>query len=99
MERRKYSYMLFFIALIALKLSAVQIYVHDCADEGNVNDCELSEHAIHNQNIEFSTPPQFHSFEIDDISNIGQLVSHYESICISIPINDTYFGRPPPSLT
>jgi hypothetical protein len=96
MEERKYSYMLFLIVLIAFKVSAIQLYLHDCSDDRNVNDCELCEHAIHNQNIEFSTTPKFHSFEIDIIPFFPQPESHYNSICISIPINDTYFGRPPP---
>jgi len=96
LEKRNYSYMLFLIVLIALKVSAIQLYLHDCSDDRNVNDCELCEKAIHNQNLKFSTPPQYHGFEIDIIPFFSQLESHYDSICISIPINDTCFGRPPP---
>ena len=40
MEKRNYSYMLFLIVLIALKVSAIQLYLHDCSDVRNVNDCE-----------------------------------------------------------
>ena len=97
MEERKYPYMLFLVGLIALRVSAINIYLHDCTDERNINDCELCEHAIHSQNIEFTTPPQFHGFEVDIIPFFSQLESHYDSICESIPINDTFLGRPPPA--
>lgn len=99
MEGRKYLHILFLVALIALKVSAVHVYFHNCDEEEHMDDCELCEHAIYNQNIEFSTPTQFHSFEIDHTSTFCQLESHYESVCITTFINDTHFGRPPPSLT
>jgi len=84
------------VALIVLKVSAIQVFLHDCEDEGQKNDCELCDHAIHNQNIEFSTPPQPHGFEIDHTPVFCQRESHYKSVCIATPINDIHFGGSSP---
>lgn len=99
MARKKHLYSLFLVILIALKVSAVHIYVHQGHDDGCVDDCKLCEQAIYNQNIAFSTPPQFQSFEIDFTPIFCQQEMHYEGVFITTLINDIYFGRPPPSLT
>jgi len=99
MMKKKHLHILFLVVLIAFKFSAVHVYLHNCDDEGDVADCELCEHAIFNQNIEFSTPSQFPNFEIDLTPIFFQRKNHYESVCIATLIDDIHFGRPPPSLT
>ncbi len=95
---RKYLQILFFLILIFFKVSAAHVYLHN-HDDSNIDNCELCEHAVYNQTIEFSTPPSFDKdFEIDRIPAIYHQESHYENIYITVFINDIYFGRPPPSL-
>ena len=99
MAGKKHIYSLFLIALIALKVSAVHIYVQQGHDDECADDCQLCDHAIYSQSTAFSTPPQYYSFEIDHLPNFCQREVHYESICITALVNDSCFGRPPPSLT
>ncbi len=81
---------------MVLKVSAAPIYFHDCQDDGHLDDCEICEHSIHNQNAEFSIPPQFQSFENDSVPTLHQHESYYESVYITTLIIHLRFGRPPP---
>lgn len=93
----KYLHILFLVTLIALKVSAILIYVHHHECDGQIDDCELCDHAIHNQSIEFSTPPLFQGTEIERSLFLFQPNSHYKSVCVTTHINNTHFGRPPPT--
>ncbi len=96
MTVKRFLHILLFVTLIVLKASAAPVYLHSCHDDEHIDDCELCEHAIHNQNIEFSTPPQFQIFEIDSTPILYQHKNHYESVYIKTHIIDLRFGRPPP---
>jgi len=95
---KKYVQLFFFITLIAFKVAAVQVYWHDCPDDGAIDDCEICENAIHNQNIESSFSEPFYSFEICHTPAFSKQESHYESVIIYRLSTTAHFGRPPPSL-
>ncbi len=88
------------LALIALKVSAaaLHIYLHHGHEDEHMEVCELCEHAMYNQNIEFSTPVEFHNLEVDYSPTFCQLENSYDIIFIKLPVDNTRFGRPPPSL-
>lgn len=93
----KYLHIVFFIALIALKAAALPVYLcHDTCD-GQIEDCELCEHAIHSQSIVFSPPAQLKGPEIQRSFSFRPPESCYKSVCVIRRINDTHFGRPPPA--
>ncbi|GAA3514403.1 hypothetical protein GCM10022393_30430 [Aquimarina addita] len=96
MAVKEFLHMLFFVTLIALKVSAASIYLHDCHNDEHMDDCELCDHAIHNQNIEFSTPPQFQDFEIDTTPVSYKHENHYEPVYITTTVINLLYGRPPP---
>jgi len=99
MAMKKYSYTIFFLILISLKISAIHVYVYHNHDE-HIDDCEICQNVIYSQNIEFSPLQQFHSLEeIYHISTFSLCKSHYESVFKkSSNSNKTHFGRPPPFL-
>jgi hypothetical protein len=97
MAVKEFLHILLFVTLMALKVSAVPIYLHDCQDDGHTDDCELCEHVIHNQKTELSSPPQFQGFEIDSTPILHRHESDYEGVHTSTPINKLHFGRPPPN--
>jgi hypothetical protein len=96
MAAKKLLHILLFMALMTLKVSAAPIYLHECQEDGQIDDCELCEHAIHNQHIAFATPPQFQGIEIDSIPTLYQHKKNYESVAILTGVIPLHFGRPPP---
>lgn len=100
MAVKKYVYFPVLLALIVLKVSftILHVYVHNELEAEHTDSCELCEHAIYNQNIEFSTPEQLHSLEADYTPVFCQLERSYDSIFIKLQVDNTLFCRPPPSL-
>lgn len=95
---KKYFYGLVLLALIAFKVSAIAIHMHlhHGHEDSHEGACELCEHAIYSQNLAFSTPATLIITAVDRTLNFYPQKSLYTSICITVPINDSYFGRPPP---
>ncbi len=97
MVAKKQLYTLLLFALIALKVSALPIYSH-YSDDTHVDDCELCEHAIANQVVEFFTPDQIVHPEADEVPVFSKQVATYEGIQLKSHFDDARFGRPPPTL-
>jgi len=97
MVGRKQLYTLFLLALIATKVSALNIYSH-YLDDTHIDDCELCEQAIYNQAIEFYTSEHFYQLEVAYLLVFSEKGDYSENVHIKSPIDTTRYGRPPPSL-
>lgn len=97
---RRDIYTLVFLALITFKVStaAIHIHLHHGHDDGHEDQCELCEHAIYHQNLEFSTPTDLVSTEAENTPDQHRPINLYESVDVDTFLNNTLFGRPPPCI-
>ncbi|WP_350285978.1 hypothetical protein [uncultured Croceitalea sp.] len=96
MALKKHFFPLILLALIAFKVSALHVYLHH-SDEEHDDDCELCEHAIYHQIIEFSTPADFELVRIDYTPHFNQQEPYHDSVHVSAFFDNTLFVRPPPA--
>jgi len=97
MQIKKIIYSFVLLTLITFKVSATHVYAHE-EDNVQVEDCELCEHAIQNQNVEFSAIVQL---EIPENSStpIAKAISFgFEGPEVSNDAVTFPFTRPPPAL-
>lgn len=100
MAVKKDLYILLLLALIAFKVSSVAIHnhLHHSHDDEHEDNCELCEHALYHQNVEFFAPADFPSIRVDNAPHFHQQKDSYKSVCVAPVFNKTLFGRPPPLL-
>lgn len=101
MVARKLIYSFILLILITFKVSsaAVHNYLHHEYDDGHEEQCELCEHAIYHQNLEF---PFSYQTEVPTNTTVLHLSSApigVKSLEVSSYSISQLFTRPPPSLS
>ena len=97
MQIKKLFYSFVLLALITFKVSATHVYAHQ-EDNVQVEDCELCEHAIQNQNAEFSAIPQLEVPENSTVPIANAINIVFEGPEISDDVVSFPFTRPPPAV-
>lgn len=96
MAVKKFLYSFILLALLAFKVSAMHVYLHQ-EEDIQIEDCELCEHAVQNQNAAFSVtfPP---SIPLNATAPINVLkVERFETPALSNALIALPFTRPPPT--
>ena len=100
MVARKFFYSIILLALIAFKVNSATLhnYLHHGNDGEQEEQCELCEHAINHQNLEF---PFAYLAEIPTnkaIPHFSTTPIRVESLEVSGYFITQFFTRPPPSI-
>jgi hypothetical protein len=95
MQIKKTFYSFVLLALIAFKVSATHVYAHQ-EDSVQVEDCELCEHAIQNQNAEFSAIVQLEVPENSTVPIAKVINIVFDGPEVSNDVVTFLFTRPPP---
>ena len=101
MAARKHLFLLILLALISLKVAsaAIHVYTHHIGDNAHIEDCELCDHAINNQELEFDTPTPGNQPEATPLFIATKQEIFYQSGYTPSSIYNDQFCRPPPRLT
>ena len=98
MAMKKFLQILFLVVVIVLKVSSVAFHIYvQHGDDMHQDKCELCEYAVNNQDIDSDIPEQYNNIEL--LSYIfSEQKDFYKSVNKRLSIDNTCFGRPPPSL-
>ena len=99
MAMRKAVYSIILLALISFKVTstAIHIHLHHQHDPNHEDTCELCEHAINHQDLEFTIPPSAYSIEDSTILDFNTINVFLPDAWVSTIHGKTLLIRPPPS--
>jgi len=98
MVMKKLLQILFLVVVIVVKISSASLHIYvQHGDDIHQDECELCEYAVHNQDVDSDIPEQSYDIKLLNF-NFSEQKNFYKSVHKKLSIDNTRFGRPPPSL-